>query len=246
VRLVLEHRGEGRGPKTGSREPRQVREEATVAVRSGLRCLPALSSVFEPIVWLMVVVLVGCSGRSGTRSVSSLPVLGCPENTREVVRALEQWCERDGVRQGPWRGWHSPVLVRGEGRYEDGRRYGLWTEWYDNGSRKSSGSYGGAGLRQGAWSWWFADGVPSAVGSYEGGDAHGAWTHWYPTGARASAGTYLHGENDGDWSFWHPSGALRAAGLFARGEQLPGWRFSDEDGHPMTESQHLAAYGPLP
>ena len=30
-------RSEGRGPETGSREPRQVRKEATVAVPSGLR-----------------------------------------------------------------------------------------------------------------------------------------------------------------------------------------------------------------
>ena len=40
-------KSEGRGPKTGSREPRQVREEATVAVSSGLRITPALSFTYD-------------------------------------------------------------------------------------------------------------------------------------------------------------------------------------------------------
>jgi antitoxin component YwqK of YwqJK toxin-antitoxin module len=245
--MVFECRGEGRGPKTGSCELRQVREEATVAVRSGLWCSPALSSALEQTIRALVLVgLVACAGRSGVHTASPLPKLVCPEGAREVVRALEQWCEHEEVRQGPWRAWHTPQSVRAEGAYDKGRRYGDWSEFFDTGNPKSLGSYGGAGLRQGAWSWWFEDGTRSATGAYEGGDAHGLWTRWYPTGERASEGAFAHGQRHGGWRFWHPNGVVAAEGLYEHGEPSGPWTYWDADSHTLTETSYLEAYGPLP
>ena len=222
-------RGEGRGLETGPREPRQIREEATVAVRSGLRGTPALS--------LTLGLLLACGPPKVPARPSGAPAaLACAEDTREVLRSgHEQWCERDdGSRHGPYQEWGPGLVLLVKGAFHDGRRAGTWTEWHPNGALKSEGSYGGIGLRSGRWAWWYDDGKPQAEGAYDGGREHGAWVWWYPNGARERAGVYVLGIEDGPWTTWHPNGQVASQGSWIDGEQAGDWQWWDAMGAPAS------------
>jgi len=88
----------------------------------------------------MVVVLAGLAV-SFYRYAEAVP-LSCPEGSSLVgdipPRGLEQWCEQDGERHGPYRRWHptKTQIFRGRvqptplvsGAYARGARIGVWTE----------------------------------------------------------------------------------------------------------------------
>jgi antitoxin component YwqK of YwqJK toxin-antitoxin module len=79
--------------------------------------------------------------------------------------------------------------LRERGKFEDGRRVGVWSQWWSNGARRSEG------LRV-----WDEETRTSP--------REGAWTFWHPNGALASRGLCRGGKREGWWEFSLDDGRL--------------------------------------
>ncbi len=86
-----------------------------------------------------------------------------------------------------------------EGIFKDGHKDGLWTEWYENGKKKSEVAFSG-----GQWSfyigketWWYESGEKSSETIWKDQEEDGLYTRWYPGGQKSEEGTYKDGKKDG-------------------------------------------------
>tara|TARA_Y100000310_G_C20679347_1_gene815004 strand:- start:982 stop:1746 length:765 start_codon:yes stop_codon:yes gene_type:complete len=116
-------------------------------------------------------------------------------------------------KHGKERLWHDNGLLKHDGQWSDGNKYGLWRSWYSNGNRQDEVEWG-VGFRlldkYGAPSevyitratFWKPDG---SVGSsiVEG---TGTWTDWYESGQISAERAC----KDGKWCdggiLWYPNG----------------------------------------
>ena len=62
------------------------------------------------------------------------------------------------------------------------------------------------GISHGPYLAWFDDGQKKTEGSFRNGNAHGKWKHWHQTGAVRTEGEYKDGEKSGDWPEFDPEG----------------------------------------
>ena len=61
---------------------------------------------------------------------------------------------KDGILNGPRKGWHINGQLRQEGTFEDGKIIGFRRVWYDNGQLRDEGNYKNGkldGIRKGWW-----------------------------------------------------------------------------------------------
>ena len=61
---------------------------------------------------------------------------------------------KDGILNGPRKGWHINGQLRQEGTFEDGKIIGTRRVWYDNGQLRDEGNYKNGkldGIRKGWW-----------------------------------------------------------------------------------------------
>jgi uncharacterized protein len=66
------------------------------------------------------------------------------------------------------------VIVKGS--YQNGRKSGEWTHFYDNRKLKEEGRYIN-GVKDGLWTYWFSDGDGYMQGHYVNGKRNGEWRH---------------------------------------------------------------------
>ena len=64
------------------------------------------------------------------------------------------------------------------GQYDEGKKVGVWTLFYDNGNEKEKGTYSN-GNKIGNWISYYKDGVISSKGDYIKGEKDGLWTVSY-------------------------------------------------------------------
>jgi len=207
-------------PLPAAVEERSYREvglrQATLALRLTTRPWPRLR-------WLDAAALAGLLGaallgvlgvRDGRSWMAPLP---CPAGTH-LTRSSDppsQWCERQGVREGPFESWWDPFQRLEAGRYAAGERSGTWLRWY-------------------------AGGVLAARTGYDGGRFDGEHARWSPHGVLVERGVHTGGSrfvfdaftDEGRlvWRFdrrqgleasWHPvTGELRQ---LRRGHAFRAW-----------------------
>ncbi len=240
--------GEGRGPATVAREPRQVRKEATVASVSG-RWLPRLSPRgWMFLVALLVTMVAACAPKTPPRPMGAPAPLPCPDGTHEQLQGLfEQWCATDdGTRHGVWQRWHSSGVRAEYVLYDAGRREGAYWLWGDDGELELEGGYSG-GLKTGFWVWWYGPDRPKLRGHFISGFENGRWQAWFPTGQLQSDGAYAHGDRVGPWRYVHATGFDAAVGTYTSlGELADDWTCFDLSGEPLSVDSFRAlfpAYG---
>ena len=75
-----------------------------------------------------------------------------------------------------------------EGSYKDGKKDGLWTDYYENGKKRSVETYKD-GEKDGLYTYWHED-VLMYKGTYKDGKEDGLWTKWYVNGQKMTVRTY--------------------------------------------------------
>ena len=84
--------------------------------------------------------------------------------------------------------------------YDNGQLKEIWNEriqtsWYENGQKKSEGTY-------------------------KDGKEDGLQTDWYRNGEKKSEGTYKDGKEDGLWTWWYENGQKELEKIFKDGELI--------------------------
>lgn len=130
---------------------------------------------------------------------------------------------------------------RESGTYRNGKKSGVWTEWYINGQKKSETSYKDNqpdGVRR-TWNEdgqqlfeatykdnkingqvvsWHKNGIKQFEKFYKDGIADGKWTEWYEDGQIQSETNYKDGIEDGVWREWFADGQQRTVGMLKNGK----------------------------
>ena len=76
---------------------------------------------------------------------------------------------------------------------------GLWAEWYENGNKKSEGSYKGDDGRIGKWQFWHSNGQLACSGVHKGWGGDGLWIFWDEAGNKIHDREYRKSELLGVW-----------------------------------------------
>jgi len=112
-----------------------------------------------------------------------------------------------------------------EGMYEDGRKTGVWKEWYPGGRPQSKGAYLN-GKTDGKWTTWYNidaagdDKRRESEGRCENGRQVGSWKWWYETGKLKRRGSYEGGKKDGTWVYYDETGKEKRKELYEDGKKI--------------------------
>ena len=114
-------------------------------------------------------------------------------------------------------------ILRFEGITDvDGKRQGLWKEYYPTGELKSQGNYINSNP-DGAWKFYFIDQRVEVEGRYKNGKKEGAWYWYYPNGETLQEENWSNGKLDGDFFEYNETGTITTKGAYMEGTEEGEW-----------------------
>ena len=93
------------------------------------------------------------------------------------------------------------------GKMKNGKKDGLWTEWYPN-KRKLEETYK-HGMLDGFVSLFYKTGQREWRHTYSNGQFDGLWTYWYQDGHKMKEGSFECGDSIGIWIWWDENGHVK-------------------------------------
>lgn len=109
-----------------------------------------------------------------------------------------------------------------KGRYHDGVKIGIWTEFYPNGRMKKEGTYNN-GSKEGKWSYWHINGKQNKVEFYIDAKKDGIWEEWYSNGNKKKIETYKDGFKEGKYYYWYRNGQIKIECQYEHGKKQGKW-----------------------
>ena len=146
----------------------------------------------------------------------------------------------NGKRDGLYTQWYENGQKKWEGTYKDGKIVEEWTfhyDYYENGQKKEEGTYKKNGKKDGKWTSWHENGKKTIEGTYKDGKKDGLETRWYENGQKELEGTYKDGEFDGLWTGWHENGQNSWYSTYKDGEfdgLTTGWYENGQKKYEIT------------
>jgi hypothetical protein len=135
------------------------------------------------------------------------PTVTCPAGTRRVVKpSVGVWCVSSitKLKHGP-AAYHyrrvpgkTRLQTKARGRFANGRREGLWVQWYRGGVK------------------WKEE-------TYRRGVLHGTTRLYHPSGRLATRGTFTRGVADGKWTFFDKHGRKTLDAVYRKGKKAGTW-----------------------
>jgi len=80
-------------------------------------------------------------------------------------------------------GKKNPPIGYVEGNYKDGKKEGLFTEWYEGGQKKWEMNFKDD-KNEGIETHWYENGQKKEEGNYKDGKKEGLWTEWFESGKK--------------------------------------------------------------
>jgi len=105
---------------------------------------------------------------------------------------------------------------------EDGKRQGLWKEYYPTGELKSMGHYINSN-QEGNWKFYFENQKIEVEGNYKNGKKEGAWYWYYPNGMTLQEENWTQGKLDGEFVEYNEEGKIIVKGEFLEGTEEGEW-----------------------
>ena len=100
---------------------------------------------------------------------------------------------KSGTRNaGHWRYFGEDGTLKDEGEFVDGKKNGLWTNYYPSGKVATRGTYIND-EPTGNWEYFFEDGTVSSSGAFKDGKREGLWKTLNANGTLKSEITYNKG-----------------------------------------------------
>jgi antitoxin component YwqK of YwqJK toxin-antitoxin module len=108
----------------------------------------------------------------------------------------------NGKREGLFTEWWSNGQKEIQTNYENDEKEGLLTEWRSNGKKKKEGNYIN-GKREGLFTEWWSNGHKEIQTNYENDEKEGLLTEWYKSGKKKRETNYKDGKSDGLSTEWN-------------------------------------------
>lgn len=144
--------------------------------------------------------------------LSILPAHAAWAQVPDTVNQVDELGRKQGWWQmnAPGAGQQEEVLgpVIEEGSYADGRRSGVWTRYWPNGTLKSRINYVN-GMPRGAYTLYYADGKPQEQGTWDLDRNTGEFKRWHANGKLAQEFLFnAYGTRNGAQKYYHENGQL--------------------------------------
>ena len=133
--------------------------------------------------------------------------------------------------------WYENGQKKSEGSYKKGKWNGLQICWYANGQKKSEGSYR-KGCCEGVLTSWYENGQKRSEGSYKNGECRGLRTEWYENGQKKSEHRYKKGIKRGLWVSWYENGLRKSENRYKKGRKGGLWVSWYENGQKKSEQSY--------
>lgn len=92
-----------------------------------------------------------------------------------------------------------------DSHWKNGKRDGLYVDYWHNGQKKSQGRYR-AGRKEGVWEFYYNEFTLSSKGEFRDDRKEGVWKSFWENGAAKSEGAFSAGEETGTWKEWTAKG----------------------------------------
>lgn len=116
----------------------------------------------------------------------------------------KQGRERPEHFTGIWTEYYEDGKKKSETSYKNGEEDGRFTRWYENGQKAEEGEWRPQGdfgsIRVGAWTTWHRNGRKESETFYRNGEVEGRFTEWYEDGQKAA---------EGEWRAQQDAGNIR-------------------------------------
>ncbi len=130
------------------------------------------------------------------------------------------------------RSYNAIVITRG--KIIEGKKEGVWYEWYARGKLFFTGEFVN-GLPEGMHNWWHINGKIMAQGPYLHGKRHGVYKTWYDNGNKKLILNYDEDELSGEQLKWDQNGMLALREIYERG-RLRCRQLFDNESEPVEET----------
>jgi TonB family protein len=139
------------------------------------------------------------------------------------------------VPHGNFRNFFRNGRPKSLGRYVDGKRYGTWLSFHENGVLSDSATYIAEGILMGTRMGWHANGYLSDS-TVINPDGSGVAIHWWDNGNPSVAGLYAPGfKKQGKWKYFHQNGQLASLETY-NADVLVNKEYFDEKGVPQSDT----------
>ena len=154
---------------------------------------------------------------------------------------------RDGKREGVWREFDEQGNVLNSQTYQkgvlvgqgivdtDGKRRGLFKEFYPDNSLRAEGVFVD-GLRSGEWKFYYHNGQIQEIGSYQEGQPDGIWTWYYDNGQKQIEEQFFKGTPNGSYKEYDSRGNIIVTGTYFDGMKNGKW--TEEIGDMRTQGEY--------
>lgn len=103
-------------------------------------------------------------------------------------------------------------------------------------AKERQGAYQ-AGRKVGVWTRWYAEGTKAREATHDPATTIVPWTTWRDDGSKWATGTVVELRDQGEYTEWHSNGKLATKGVYEKGEKVGEWQYWDIDGNPSTTPQ---------
>jgi antitoxin component YwqK of YwqJK toxin-antitoxin module len=145
--------------------------------------------------------------------------------------------DNDGRKYGPYIYFYNNGQLQSQGPYDNDKRSGLWRYWYDNGQLELEEHYDN-GKKSGLRREWYHSGLLRSEIQYMHDKEEGMFRTWYETGELKSEGYYNNGKKSGLYSMWYINGQLESQGYYDNDKKTGLWRSWYDNGQLKSEEHY--------
>ena len=136
----------------------------------------------------------------------------------------------NGVPNGNYFHWNPNGNMRIKGNYKNGKKEGLWMEYFITGQQVYQIINYKNGLKHGEFKEHLKDGKLIIWGNYNNHNKEGKWEYYFENGQLDMVGSFKNDIQHGDWKFYYPNGVLYYNGNFINGLKNGEWNFNYNSG----------------
>jgi TonB family protein len=139
------------------------------------------------------------------------------------------------INHGAFAFYHANGYQQSKGKYLNGKRYGTWLWFHENGSLSDSSTYTIEGWVMGTRMAWHANGM-IADSTVIHPDGSGVSVLWWDNGHPSTAGRYAPGfKKNGKWQYFHSNGQIGSQETYDH-DRLTTKVYYDENGVQQTDT----------
>lgn len=135
--------------------------------------------------------------------------------------------DMEGRRQGVWKEYYETGELKSEGKYVNSKKVDEWKYYFPDKTIEVLGSYNKKGQQIGEWKWYYANHQLMRIENYEDGILEGDFIEYDEDGETVVQGKYEDGNEEGYWTY--RNGKSLEEGNYVSGSREGTWKIWYEE-----------------